>query len=784
VLSRLRRFGFLAAALVLTLSLAPGCRRKPQPPPAVESFSVYRFDDRLAEASIDAPQASVSAPLAPPLRWDFSDPHIAWRLLRGRMGFRPPGEMVLKGDGATPVILNPQKTAVDWSLYETVAIRMAAEGGREIKIKIGPREYRRNLAPPLEWRVYRFDLDITTPTFGYPLAIMPTDDLFAPVAIDYIELIPRRAAFTEPVGRQLLGKQDEFRNVLYVHTPASLAYEVRVPQGGELHFGMGIAGRGRPVTFRVKAGPAAQVLYEATVSDAESWQDAAIDLAPYAGQRLKLVLEASSPQPGAVGFWANPLLTSRLLPRRPNVLLYLICSLRPDHTSLYGYARDTTPFLKSLAGSAAVFEDAHAQAPWTKASVPSLLTSLHAYTLAIDSETATIPPGARTLAERLRAAGWVTASVVTNPFAGRASGLERGCDYMMEYPVVHRVRTEAADRGTDSAALNRVLFSWLERHRDEPFFLYAHSTDPHAPYRPPAGFDDKWANPAESREFDRNYAALHDLRQYGGGAVFTPDSVKARGLDPRRFLQQAIDRYDGEIAFNDASLAALVDKLKQLGILDQTLLVVVSDHGEEFWDHGFTAHGHSLYQELLHALFLMWNPKLLPRPARIAEPVALLDLVPTLLELLGLPVEGVVQGQSLVPLLKGQAFKRNGSVAASKLARPNPRGFVPENATDSFALIDSRWKLIYRSQAQRAGLSQIELYARPEDPAEKHNVASRFPEEAARLTAEVRQWIAAQDQVRPLIGRGRAAPLDAKAIERLRSLGYIGGSGLPPESRR
>lgn len=729
-----------------------------------------------------APQPGVSAPLAPPLRWDFSDPDISWRLLRGRMGYRPPGQMVLKGEGATPVILIPEKTAVDWSLYETVAIRMAAERGREIKIKIGPHEYRRALAPPLEWRVYRFDLDIATPTSAYPLAIMPTDDLFAPVAIDYIEIIPRRAAFTEPVGRQFLGKRDEFRNVLYAHTPASLAYEVRVPEGGSLHFGMGIAARGRPVTFRVKAGTAAEPLFEATVGDPEVWQDAAIDLTRYAGQTLPLVFEAGSPQPGAVGFWANPLLTSDRLLKRPNVLVYLICSLRPDHTSLYGYGRDTTPFLRSLGASGVVFEDAHAPAPWTKASVPSLLTSLHAYTLGIDSETATIPPGARTLAERLRAGGWVTASIVTNPFAGRASGLERGCDYLMEYPVVHRVRTEAADRGTDSAALNRVLFPWLERHRAEPFFLYAHVTDPHAPYRPPRGFEEKWANPAESAAFDRHYAALHDLRQYGGGAVFTPASVKARGLDPQRFLRQAIDRYDGEIAFADANLAALHDKLAELGILENTLLVVLSDHGEEFWDHGFTAHGHSLYGELMRALFLMWNPKLLARPARIAEPASLLDLVPTLLELLGLPIEGVVQGQSLVPLLRGQSFRRNGHVAASKLARKNPQGFVPENATDSFALLDGRWKLIYRSQARRAGLSPIELYARPEDPHEKSNVAGRFPQEAARLEAEMRQWIAAQDQVRPLIGRGRPATLDPKAIERLRSLGYIGGSAPPASS--
>ena len=120
---------------------------------------------------------------------------------------------------------------------------------------------------------------------------------------------------------------------------------------------------------------------------------------------------------------------------------------------------------------------------------------------------------------RCGSAGYVTASAIANPFAGRVTGLERGFDYLMEYPVVERQRTDAADRGTDSAALNRVIFPWLDRHRHEPFLLYVHSTDPHAPYRPPAELEKKYANPAETAAFNRDYSALRDLRQYGGGAV-------------------------------------------------------------------------------------------------------------------------------------------------------------------------------------------------------------------------------------------------------------------------
>ena len=770
-------FLLIAAGGVVFSSLA--CRRLEESGPATApAFSLYRFDDHLDNATVTAPDIQTSARVADPVVWkDFlTEKDVTWNPLRGFIGIRG-GDLVVKGDAGSPVIVSPKETEIDWNLYDTVAIRMMAEGGNEVKIKIGPIELSRKLGPPKEYRVYRFDIDINAPRGSRPLAIMPTDSPVHLAAIDSIELIPRRTSFEKAAGRQVIGKREEYRNTIYAHSPSAIAYEVLVPSQARLKFGMGVAQAKKPVTFRVLTGTSAQPVFSQTVDDPDSWVDAEIDLSSLAGTTARVVFETSAVEPAAVGLWANPLLTTRGPRDKPNVLVYLVCSLRPDHTSLHGYHRDTTPFLKSLGATAVVFDDAHAQAPWTKASVPSLLTSLHAYTLAINEETGTIPPGSRALAERLRQAGYVTASVVTNPFAGRASGLERGCDYMMEYPVVHRVRSEAEDRGTDSAALNRVVLPWLERHRDEPFFLYAHSTDPHAPYRPPAGFEEKWANPAESKEFDRNYAALHDLRQYGGGAVFTPASVKARGLDPQRFLQQAIDRYDGEIAFNDNSLAALVEKLKQLGILDNTLLVVVSDHGEEFWEHGFTAHGHSLYRELIHALFVMWNPKLLPQPAHIVEPVALVDLVPTLLDLLGIPGEGVQQGQSLLPLVRGEPFVRKGHVAASKLAHPNPRGFVPENSTDSFMLLDARWKLIHRSQAKRAGIRETELYDRPADPGEKTNVATSFPAEAARLTEEVRQWIAAQDQVRTLVGRGKQSTLDPKAIERLRSLGYLGGSG-------
>jgi len=755
-----------------------GCRRAVPPQRAGTGSQLYRFDDNLAAANLSAANAPSTARVTEPIIWKdfFTDRDVPWVLLRGRMGLRG-GDLILQGDEGTPVILSPKEMAIDWGLYESVSIRMMAEGGGVIKLRIGALELQQKLAPPGEYQVYRFDINLEVPKGSRPLAIMPTDSLTALVVIDFIELVPRKTYFPAPAGRLKIGKQDEYREVLYVHSPSSVTYEVPVPAAGRLHFGIGVAEKRKAVTFRVVAHPEGRELYLRSLEDPDRWEDVEADLAGYAGQTLKFSFQTSADQPGTVGLWANPLITTRALQGRPNVVLYLVCSLRPDHTSLHSYHRETTPFLKKLGASSVVFEDCQAQAPWTKGSVPSLLTSLHSYTLGLMHDSDTIPKGAVTMAQRLRAAGYVTASFVTNPFAGRVTGLDRGFDYVMEYPVIHRQRTEEADRGTDSAALNRVIFPWLERHRHEPFFLYAHATDPHAPYRPPAEFEARFANPAETPQFDRDYARLRDQRQYGGGATVSRANCLAKGVNPDRFIRRASDRYDGEIAHNDRSIELLVEKLRQLGLLDQTLLVVVSDHGEEFQEHGWTAHGHSLYQELTHALFLLWNPKLLPTPRRVIEPVQLLDLMPTVLELVGVGAEGVVQGQSLAPLARGLPFQRKAAVMLSRFAHPNasPRGFVPEYRTGAFARIDADWKLIYRDQAEKAGLNRVELYDRRADRRETKNLAAQHPEVVARLMADVTQWIEGQKQVRKLLGPGGKAALDVQTLERLRSLGYLGG---------
>jgi len=769
----LRRSGF-----IVSLFLCAGCNKAPTPSaqPSAAVFRPHRFDDALRSAAkVSASAVPSSALMAEPLAWQnfLSENDITWEILRGRVGFRQ-GDLIVKGDGSTPVLMPPRKQYIDWTRYEAIEIRMLAEGGKEIKIKLGNNEYTQKIGPLREYVDYHFDVHVTDP-LGRPLMVMPTDGLFDLVAIKWIKVIPRRADFTQPAGRETVGKGEEYRSSLYVHSPSTMTFEVAVPKQGRLHFGVGITEKKSPITFHVTVD--SKDLYAKTVADPDVWVDADLDLAAYSGRSVKLTFATSTEKAGTVGLWANPLLTTQGPKNRPNVLIYLIDTERADHTSLYGYARDTTPFLKKLGGQGLVFDDCQVQAPRTKQSTASLMTSLYSYTHGIVHDYDTIPKGSTTLAEQLRAAGYVTASIVANPFAGRITGLGRGFDYLDEWAVVQRYRTDAHDRGTDSEAVNKIAFPWLEQHKDEPFFLYLHATDPHAPYRPPAGFEEKFANPAETPEFDRNYKSLGGKIKYAGGTVVNRAGAKQAGVNPDRFIRRAIDRYDGEILHNDSSLEQLVAKLKQLGTLDNTLIVVVSDHGEEFWEHGWTSHGHSLYQELTHGVFLMWNPKLIPLPRRISEPVQLIDVAPTVLDLIGLKIPEIVQGQSLAPLAKGQPFQRRGPVMTSRFADPEAKkiGFVPENRIDAVAFLDASWKFIYREKASEAGVNKLELYDRRTDREEQKNLAAQNPQEVDRLLALTSKWMDAQKQIRGLLGQGAKATINRQTLQQLRSLGYIGG---------
>lgn len=319
----------------------------------------------------------------------------------------------------------------------------------------------------------------------------------------------------------------------------------------------------------------------------------------------------------------------------PNVLLIILDTVRSANMSLYGYARATTPNLASFASRGVVFEKAVSPAPWTLPAHASVFTGHWPRELSTGWRR---PLNDRfpTLAEELAARGYRTAGFVANyEYTTRESGLGRGFSRWEDFRVTpYTIVTGGAfarwvftRRGVkDALSLHDVvgrklgvhvgndLLGWLDAHEDgRPFFAFLNYYDAHNPYLPPAPYDTLFGRPTQARNFT-----------LGQDSLLSPEQAST---------EQAV--YDGAIAYLDSQLAALFDSLARRRVLDNTIVVVTADHGEEFAEHGLLGHGNSLYFPSLHVPLLVVAPGRAPAGVRIAQPVSTRDIAATVLELAG-----------------------------------------------------------------------------------------------------------------------------------------------------
>ena len=295
----------------------------------------------------------------------------------------------------------------------------------------------------------------------------------------------------------------------------------------------------------------------------------------------------------------------------PNVVIYLVDTLRADRLGVYGYDRDTSPVLDRWSSEAVRFERGYSPTSWTKPASVSLLSGLDPLSHRVEDRLDVIPSEVLLLSERLKASGFHTAAAVTNPNVLPLWGFGRGFDV---YEDLDSVR-----RGTRADAVVEHVTGWLpELAGKQPFFLYLHLLDPHDPYDPPAPFDAKFARSTRS-PLGRAWAA-----------------------------------YDGEIAFGDAQFGRFIDRLKRHGLYDNTLILFTSDHGEELRDHGRMGHGRTLFEEVIRVPFLIRFPGGAHAGKTVRAPVSLIDVVPTVLSVLGEPVPSHLDGRDLTALLDGE----------------------------------------------------------------------------------------------------------------------------------
>ncbi|HBL30282.1 MAG TPA: hypothetical protein DD490_25900, partial [Acidobacteria bacterium] len=460
------------------------------------------------------------------------------------------------------------------------------------------------------------------------------------------------------------------------------------------------------------------------------------------------VTRHGEPLPEGVALWGDPVIVTPGRAEGRNLVVILVDTLRADRLGSYGATKGLTPRLDRFAAASTRFAQLRAPTSWTLPSVSSLMTGLQPQTHGAGVRYGNFAPtgltdGVRTLAETLQEAGFSTQGIYFNIYVNPAFGLHQGFD---EY-------TSIEDRA--SVLVDRALENLERTGPDRRTFLYLHLFDPHNPYEPP---------PAECESVARRLVPDH------GGRPCAADRRPELPIPPRAEWRWQEALYDAEVAATDREIGRFLDGLEKLGRADDTVVLVVSDHGEEFWTRldaervrGYEPnadHGHTFYEELLHVPALLRVPG---RPPGVVEtPVEMADLFPTLLHQVGVAVPPV-QGKDLTPLLDGAPPAGRPTLLADLILHGPPRWSVRRGP----------WKLIVPLDPSLL----VELYDLDADPGELRDLAAARPDLVAALRTAGERELAARrrDRSRFVAGDGSqsATYLEWNHITRLRSLGYL-----------
>ena len=485
----------------------------------------------------------------------------------------------------------------------------------------------------------------------------------------------------------------------------------------------------------------------------------------------------------------------------PDVVIVLIDTLRRDHLSGEGYARETSPELDALAQRGTKFPSFVSQSCYTKPSVASLFTSRLPSGHRVGHLTTVLAEGQTTLAERFHAAGWRTGIFCANTIVGPEFGFAQGAEIFRTLPTelvprtklgyalfrlsegerrippvlwlrsalsrleqVSLGRSGAETLSLPASQVVRDYDAWRAKQGEDPCFAYLHVMEPHAPYEPPADLARLFAPQGEPL-YAHPPAAISGFPPFARGDSLAPDRVA--GL---------VRAYDAEIRGVDRELGALYASLA--ASRRPTILAVTADHGEEFFEHGGWRHGQSLHGEMLDVPLVLTGPGV-PMGRRVAGG-QLIDLGPTLLELAGLPAPDDVSGRSLVPQLRAAAAVDDSSLAAGAVPSfttdPGATASVGREAVAEIVYGDAYWsrsltrgplKVIESRLGSRDAIQLFDLGA---DPGELRDLAAAEPALATALRTRLAEIVAAAAKGAP---EGESGEFDPATRERLRALGYV-----------
>jgi arylsulfatase A-like enzyme len=442
-------------------------------------------------------------------------------------------------------------------------------------------------------------------------------------------------------------------------------------------------------------------------------------------------------------------------PRR--VFLVTVDTLRADHTSAYGYPRETSPTLERLAAEGSRFEQAVCQWPKTGASFASMFTGRYPQTTGLTHEAALrIPEGNVTLPELYQSLGYTTVAVVSNGVLNTDLGWDRGFDEYLE--TWHVEGGMSADpqvyrKTINAPRVNELALPLLERHRDaERLFVWLHYSDPHAPYVLP----DRVENPfLEDRWYTQEETVKFENRQ-------------AQALGDRRDLKFYVAQYDANVLVADLAIGRALERARELGLLADALVIYTADHGESLGEHDYWfEHGRLPYSPATRVPLVLWGPGRVTPGVTVERPVELVDLYPTLLELAA-PGEQVpgLEGKSLVPFFRAE--EESAAEEAFEYAYLEAGGGSP--TTHYRAVQDPRWKLVYHPP-QGAREAVFELYDLAADPLETRDVKEHHRAEARRLRELLWGWMKGSDWIRR--DRSFIEEHSAETLKALKALGYV-----------
>lgn len=486
------------------------------------------------------------------------------------------------------------------------------------------------------------------------------------------------------------------------------------------------------------------------------------------------------------------------------VVLISLDTVRADRLGIYGNGPEVSPVLDELAASAVVFEQAMSVAPWTLPAHMSMLTGLDPVAHGVESPERTLPEAVQTVAELFAARGFRTAAFTGGGFVGTGWGLESG------FELFDARRTSKEHLGFDRY-IDRAV-GWIEEHREEPYFLFLHSFDAHGPYDEAAPetlakFRERAApdGPKDHELYRSSYT------QYARGMRF----------DQYGKVAEALNDYDAGIHEADAGVGKVLDALRRTGRFEDALVVVLSDHGESFYDHGlWIGHGIEMWDDQLRVPLIAKLPRGEMAGTRVPHLVDLVDVAPTLLEAAGWPPDPWMQGTSLASIARGTKRSRSYSLGGTYTTRTYSliRGdfkFIDDSAIPPVHVLRAHLKpetpgclqedtpgtpfhtrapdgstavTYYPNQGDPLGFLddlpfQARLYHRKDDPAERHDISQELPDKLEEMRQALQSVFKESRRIHEELARG-AEERELSEPERiqLEALGYTTDAQEQPQS--